>query len=49
MIIGPDFIAKDKESYIAMVELQADQVDRFWKRIDALEKASNGGDEDWGE
>lgn len=36
MLLGPEFIVKDEESYGAMVELEADQVDRFWKRLDAM-------------
>jgi hypothetical protein len=35
LVMGPEFIARDRLSYGAMVELEADQVDRFWKRIDA--------------
>ncbi len=40
VLLGPAFIAKDVESYGAMAELEADQVDRFWKYIDALEEAA---------
>jgi hypothetical protein len=36
MLLGPDFIVRDEKSYQEMVELDADQVDRFWKRIDSL-------------
>jgi hypothetical protein len=36
MFLGPDFVVRDEQSYQAMVELDADQVDRFWKRIDSL-------------
>lgn len=38
-VLGPEFIAKDAESHDAMVEHEADQVDLFWKRIEAIEKA----------
>lgn len=38
LLLGPEFIAKDGASYGAMVELEADQVDLFWKRIEALER-----------
>jgi len=38
-LLGPEFIVRDAESHDAMVELEADQVDLFWKRIDAIEKA----------
>jgi len=33
LVLGPEFIAKDRTSYGAMVDLEADQVDRFWKRV----------------
>ena len=36
MLLGPDFIVRDEKSYQEMVELDAEQVDRFWKRIDLL-------------
>lgn len=36
LVIGPDFIARDIESYGAMVTLEAEQVDKFWKRVDGL-------------
>lgn len=35
MILGPEFIVKDEAAYEAMVELDPDQVDRFWKRVNA--------------
>lgn len=35
LVLGPEFVAKDEASYGAMVELEADQVDRFWKRVEA--------------
>lgn len=35
LIVGPSFIACDEESYRAMAELDADQVDRFWKRLES--------------
>ncbi|WP_437779222.1 hypothetical protein [Sorangium sp. So ce1097] len=35
MLLGPEFVAKDEDSYGAMVELEAEQVDRFWKRVNA--------------
>jgi hypothetical protein len=40
MLIGPEFLAKDLPSYVAMVELEADQVDRFWKRSDAMKEST---------
>ena len=33
LVLGPAFLAKDRESFGAMVDLERDQVDRFWKRI----------------
>ena len=36
MVLGPEFIARDEASYGAMVELEADAVDLFWKRVDSL-------------
>ncbi len=36
MVIGPEFVARDQAAYRAMVELEADQVGRFWKRVDLL-------------
>lgn len=33
-VLGPDFIAKSKEAYGALVELKSDAVERFWKYID---------------
>jgi hypothetical protein len=36
LLLGPPFIAKDQAAHASMVELEADQVDRFWKRVDAL-------------
>lgn len=40
LLLGPEFIAKDIESYAAMVQHEADQVDKFWKYIGTLEEAS---------
>jgi hypothetical protein len=36
LLLGPDFVVRDEQSYNDMVELDADQVDRFWRRIDSL-------------
>lgn len=36
LLLGPDFVAKDQDAHASMVELEADQVDRFWKRVEAL-------------
>jgi hypothetical protein len=35
-VFGPEFISQSEDAYQAMVELDAAQVDLFWKRIDAL-------------
>lgn len=35
LVLGPEFIARDRASYGAMVDLEADQVDLFWKRVEA--------------
>jgi hypothetical protein len=35
MVLGPEFVARDEESYGAMVELEAEQVDLFWKRVES--------------
>jgi len=34
MVLGPPFVAADKDSYIRMVELDSDSVATFWERID---------------
>lgn len=39
MLLGPEFVAKSQASYAAMVELEADKVDQFWKRLDAIKKS----------
>jgi hypothetical protein len=39
LLLGPEFVARDEQAYGAMVELDADQVDRFWKRVRMLEQA----------
>lgn len=39
LVIGPEFIARDEQAYTDMVELAAEQVDRFWSRIDSLKAA----------
>ncbi len=33
LVLGPDFIARDLEGYASMVELESEQVKRFWNRI----------------
>lgn len=40
MAIGPEFVVKDEASIQAMMELDADQIDRFWKRVDSLQAAN---------
>ena len=34
-VAGPDFVAKDQSAYGRMVELEAYEVDLFWKRVEA--------------
>lgn len=41
VLIGPMFVAESDDAYQAMVELDADQVDRFWKRIESLSITSD--------
>lgn len=36
LLLGPEFVARNEASYEAMVELEPDQVARFWERLDAL-------------
>lgn len=36
LIIGPDFIAKDINSYNAMVELEPNEAKLFWERFEKL-------------
>ena len=36
MVTGPEFIAKDHAGYSRMVELDSDQVDRFWRHVDGM-------------
>lgn len=40
VIMGPSFVAQDEASYTSMVELDSDQVDRFWNRIEAITSQS---------
>lgn len=41
LVLGPPFVAKDQESYARMVELDPNQVDAFWKRVDARSRATS--------
>ena len=36
MVLGPEFVARDEGAYSRMVELDAEQVERFWKRLDEV-------------
>lgn len=38
LVLGPDFLAKDEEAYRSMVELEPEQVDRFWSRIQSRQR-----------
>lgn len=44
LLLGPEFIAKDQAAYTSMVELEADQVDRFWGRLESLRAAEVGNE-----
>lgn len=33
-VLGPEFIAGGQDRYAAMVELEPEQVERFWKRVE---------------
>ncbi len=35
LLLGPEFVAKDQAAHASMVELEADQVERFWKRVES--------------
>jgi hypothetical protein len=37
LVIGPEFVARDLAAYQGMVELFADKVDLFWKRVGSSE------------
>lgn len=39
---GPDFLVKDYTALTEMIQLDADQVDRFWRRGDALTAPADG-------
>lgn len=43
LVLGPAFIAESVQAYGAMVELQPDQVRRFWERVDARSVANGSG------
>lgn len=34
LVVGPEFVAGSQDRYVAMVELEPDQVERFWKRLE---------------
>lgn len=36
LILGPAFLARDHDAYSRMVEMDAEQVRRFWERLDRL-------------
>lgn len=36
LLLGPDFVANSEESYNAMVELDNEQVGRFWNRVNSI-------------
>jgi len=45
-VIGPQFLARDLQSYVDMVELNPEQIARFWRRLDAINAPPPGMDED---
>jgi hypothetical protein len=36
LVLGPPFIAKDLDSYNAMIDQRMEQVTQFWKRVESL-------------
>ena len=46
LVIGPQFLARDLQSYVDMVELNPEQIARFWRRLDAINTPPPGLGED---
>jgi hypothetical protein len=46
LVIGPQFLAGDLQSYVDMVERNPEQIARFWRRLDATNAPPPGMDED---
>ena len=46
LLIGPPFLARDLQSYVDMVELNPQQMARFWRRLDASNAPPRGMEED---
>ncbi len=45
LVLGPEFVARDAETLSSMASMDADQVARFWKRVNALApKTSEAGE-----
>lgn len=44
LVAGPPFLAESQDSYAKMVELDADSVELFWKRVDSLVEGSTSDD-----
>lgn len=42
MVLGPPFVAKDLDAYNAMIDQEAAQVERFWRRVEANVSSPNG-------
>jgi hypothetical protein len=38
LVIGPDFITTDISAYTSMVELDDDQIQKFWQRFESIYK-----------
>lgn len=46
LIAGPTFVAQDQEAHARMVELEADEVDRFWKRAESSRASATDAEND---
>lgn len=40
LVLGPKFVASDIDAYEGMVELAADKVEMFWRRIESVSGSS---------
>lgn len=47
-VIGPDFVSSSKSAHEQMVELEPEQVEQFWSRVEALSGGSQQNDSDVG-
>jgi hypothetical protein len=44
LLMGPPYVAKDLESYNAMIDQRAPQMKQFWKRVDSAKPSSDDDD-----